>query len=609
MLSVDTVNPPYEALLRVARARGGHDEALFGRLEARFIPTACQSRELRLDAEAAMAERAQRPQLHTSYSMLDALRAYVEGNARGLAFVEAGPDGIVVVPVQVDELRVPFRDDARRLTLAWSDLIPPAEPAMDEDERALHLAGGYGPLTMTARELASVLEERLRPILAVNAHTPEIRVVLLNRVPGWPVSALLLQAIESRCPWSYEIVIDPEDVRPLDEIVDDRLADAPIRFDYDLVRVVVDPVTRVVKADTYPLFPQGATRKSSKPKNVSILVHNSCRGQVQLVVVATRTPAPPLLSRPVVFSATLPELSAGDACNLTIRLDRPGKLAFPGRLPTPTPLSLADVVADLPPTDGGGGGRPAKLDLVFIVDLIDYAKQSGADELVAQRKAFVKETVAALRSSYDGPDALRVALLGVTDDLHVDYERKVLEQQGSRPKVQRTDFTTPTRMLEALDAAKSFNHPAQDYPCALDEAIESVEDLHWRQAISRRCVVIVTSRPPHPEQQGAHRLIPSSTDKDWREVFGDVRRHRELRILLLQCPTSWRRETPRGVVELELPRVVTEYAETCWEVLSPDGRFELEDTTPDALAAKIDDAPPRGASSIRLPVIVQAVAG
>lgn len=605
MLAVDTVNPPYEALLRVARARGGHDEALFRRLEARFIPTECQSRDLRLDAEAALAEQAQRPRLHSPYTMADALKAYVEGRARGLAFVEAGPDGVAVVPVQLDDLGVPSRDDAKKMTFAWSALIPPADPEMDDDERALQLAGGFGPLTMTPNELASVLEERLRPILTVTAHTSELRVVLLNRLRAWPVSALLLKAIESRCTWSYEHLIEPEDVSSLDETVDDLLADAPIRFDYDLVRAMVDPATGAVKAVAHNLFPQGATRNTSKTRNEPIVAHYSCRGPVQLVVVATRTPAPPLVNRPVVFSGTLPELSANDSCNLTIRLDRPGQLAFSGRItPTPTPLSTSDIIRELPPSVGGrAGGRPANLDLVFMVDLI------GADELVAQRKAFVKETVAALKASYDGPGALRVALLGVTDELHVDYERRVMEHERYLPKVQRTDFTTPERMLEALDAAKSLNHPAQDYPCALDEAIESVEDLHWRQSLSRRSVVIVTSRPPHPEQQGTHRLIPSPTDQDWQAVFEDVRRRRELRVLLVQCPTSWRRETPRGVVALELPRVVTEYTEACWKVLGPDGRFMLEDTAPDALAAEIDDARGAQSPSIRLPVIVQAVAG
>src|SRR5689334_2272293 len=98
MVAVETMNPTYESLLRVARVRGGHDEALFRRLEERFVPERERSAERRRQAEAVVAGEATPAPVFGFDPAIDSLNALVVGLAESCLFVEVGPDHVVVLP-------------------------------------------------------------------------------------------------------------------------------------------------------------------------------------------------------------------------------------------------------------------------------------------------------------------------------------------------------------------------------------------------------------------------------------------------------------------------------------------------------------------------------
>jgi hypothetical protein len=279
---------------------------------------------------------------------------------------------------------------------------------------------------------------------------------------------------------------------------------------YALVAAEVDPFSGAVEKITRQVFRRGqalprAAIDREASTSVQVMAHAATREPVYIAVVAT--PNGDLREASLVTLTTLP-LPPLKPTRVTVYLDPSGDVSLSAEPPPqPTAATLESILSAVPDQVDVIGR--ASLDFVCVVDLAGQM-----EGFVEWRLHFARKLVEALSSVFPLPGALRTALVGCSDVVHVRAEELSARDLG--PSVDVVPFGLPDAVLDEMHRFRSLTHPAQDFPIALEEALDRVQRIQdWRDG-SSHVVVTIASRPPHPFRPGEHRLLPSPARIDWR---------------------------------------------------------------------------------------------
>lgn len=96
-----------------------------------------------------------------------------------------------------------------------------------------------------------------------------------------------------------------------------------------------------------------------------------------------------------------------------------------------------------------------------------------------------------------------------------------------------------------------------NFEAAFEDALEVLYRIGWGRS-SRRVVVVVGSRPPHPIVREPYCLgqLACPLQYDWRVLLTGLRSYYRLNLISIVCPLYWPADN--------LPPYAEEYADSCW---------------------------------------------
>ncbi|HLK79683.1 MAG TPA: hypothetical protein VKU77_39290 [Streptosporangiaceae bacterium] len=597
-------------LRAAARAAGpveDRDLALLARLAglARCGPPSPEQIEravAEVDAADALVAR-------TSAGIGFALNRLVAGQTEAIAFVEIGADSVGVQILVADPLGVPARRSGD--SLPWTGLLPRLPPD-DDDLRRLRMAGGIGsvpadggpgPRPATPAALIAVMDEAIKPALAIlmaAAAASRLDTVLVRRTYRWPVlDAAIMRARLIIRPVA-EIVV-PAGTGDLATVVDDVAARAPLRYGYDLVLVDVDAGNGAVTVKPHKLFSAGAAALPGARPAVRIdvaAVPGHAASRLALPIVARRgivTDYRDLAAladrRPLVQMAAMDGATA-ETAKMKVTLLRPGQVtvqAGAGLLAPAAPLAdWPGLISGLPPrvspAEAPGSRR---LDLVLLVEL------GGTEEAVAARVRLAQDVVDVLaRAARDaaGPEpSVKVAAVGYRD--HFGKHRvDVVGQPDAEHQALVVGFplVRPARAASAFRRAERWQAvPVRDYHAApIEDALQVIIGSQWEwQAQARHVLLVIGGRPPHPARAGpsGDAMLPCPHRFSWTGTLGRLRAAQAV-----ECVAVLDRPATPG------------YAEQAWQELGAQGSYPAGTVTAGQLGRMAGLAPRTEAAAICL---------
>lgn len=573
------------ALLAVTRALAGGDPRYLEMLQARFLPhvpvqdPAWLPIRHTFDAEAAAFES--EALFATSRPVEDTVRDIALGELDQALFVHLRSGSISVFAVRPDVVGAPEISDNQVNEESWRTLVPdlPA-PAVDQ---SVALAAGDATRGVTQKVIDVHIHALLRR-LGVTDFPPRARLVLLTDLFDWRVYDFVAAALASfvGSPSMVEATA-PAGLTSSREILDEAISNAPLRYEYALLTANVDPISQAVRLESFPLFYRETSRSYGSVKDVQIVAPPSTRDALNIAVVARQGAR---LEDSILVAGVSAALPAGDSCRLWIELEGPGRVAFPNPPVQLSPLraGLSDILAGVPLKLNGQ--RAASLDLVCILDLI------GPEESVRARMTMVVDLITLIEQHYHVEGSLRVGLLAYSDMIHVHAE---LEQSRIDKPLHKIELGRPEMVVRAFERLQPFDHPARDFPGALDLAVAELSKFRWR-ANSQHSVFTVAAHPPHPHMQGHHRLVPSTSALNWKELWLAVNDSLQLRSVLAVDQPAW----PRP-----LSSAVSDYLNDCWATLGRTYRTDLGGAGVDVFAEELDPSLIEGGGSLQLPLLAR----
>jgi hypothetical protein len=344
----------------------------------------------------------------------------------------------------------------------------------------LVLAGGIGN---RARRIEDELDAD--PDLLARAVGAADEVLVLQRLPGWPLPAELVHAHPSVHPvGASEPVLD-------DDLVTKLIARTPLRHGYQLVLIDLDAHGSTMPV-AHPLFAAGAVATRRAVVTVPVVAPAAAGQPVVVAVVAGPDGTPPRQCRPVAITRC--QLVAGQPHALAFRLDGPGRVTLTqpahSRLDARTAETWPDLLDDIPARYQPDANA---VDVVFGIEL------GGSQHELDRRRDLVVAVIRFIEGNHPDPDAVRVGIIGYRE--HQGQQRQnVLEvSQLGQPAVGR-EFAAN---LVRCPMIEPWNAPVED---ALSMARRW---MSWRPRPVARRFVLVGARPPYPPVDGSVARCPN----------------------------------------------------------------------------------------------------
>ncbi|WP_267242137.1 hypothetical protein [Streptomyces sp. PR69] len=525
--------------------------------------------------------------LSGAVSLLTALAA---GEIDAVCFLGVSPAGLAMEEVGRDDRGVLGPHDDRAAFLDWREAVPwLRHPA---PERQFLLAGGIGaaaPYGLRGVPAASdtawespvghAVREGIQGLLAARGHGREIPLVAVDAAPGWRWPRHALTLLEQYAPPSATLTVPPDDPRlhsdprPLTALVTAACRRVPLRYGYALLTRPPDRQTATgPAARALLLFPCGTLLPDSGelPVKVPLLASPQQDGSLfALPVVVARGPHPRRMS---VLHTARTRLEPGRRTTVTVLLDASGAVRFEG----PEPLASAgpdgDAAFDFdertlleqPPALTPQPEPPA--DLLVLLEL------GGSGDDFARRTGFLQTVLNRLAAVWPDGDALRVGLIGYADHAF----RTVGRTRASEAPLLFWGSGTAREAAHALPEFPPCG-VADDFGAPLEEALQAAASPDCWRTGSRRALLVVGRRPPHPPRQGRDQTLPCPAGLDWEALLHHLRQRLGLRVIAVRDP---RPDLPGRPVRPP----TGERIERFWEELGRQGRFTLGRHDPDDVA-------------------------
>ncbi|WP_240136053.1 hypothetical protein [Streptomyces sp. MUM 178J] len=528
--------------------------------------------------------------LSGAVSLLTALAA---GEVDAVCFFGVSPAGLAMEEVGRDDRGALGPRDDRAAFLDWRQAVPwLRHPA---PERQFLLAGGIGadapygvrgvPGTSdTAWEtpVRHAVHEGLQGLLAAREHGRDIPLVAVDAAPGWRWPRHALTLLDRCAPPSATLTLRPGDPRlhddprlhgdrrPLAGVVTAACRRVPLRYGYALLTRPPDQAAEGPAARARLLFPCGTRLPDSGelPVKVPLLASPDQDATLfALPVVVARGPHPRRWS---VLRTAQTRLEPGRRTTVTVLLDASGAVRFEG------PEPLADPGADvafhfderaLLEQSPAPIPRPEPLsDLMVLLEL------GGEADDFARRTGFLQAVLNRLAAVWPHGDALRVGLIGYADHAFRTVGRN---RTGEAPLL----FWGSGTAREAAHALPGFSHcgVADDFGAPMEEALQAAGSTGYWRTGSRRALLVVGRRPPHPPRQGRDQTLPCPAGLDWEAHLHHLRQRLGLRVIAVRDPLP-------GLPGRPVRPPTGERIERFWEELGRQGRFTLDRHTPDDVA-------------------------
>jgi hypothetical protein len=488
----------------------------------------------------------------------DALRRLIDGAVEELVFLHLGPDGIAGTVVNADDLGAPRI--AARMLFNWNELV--AGLAIAAPLRAFQLAGGQGHTTF---DWAAFEQGVDRTLATVVDRTCSQAIVVLEAIPGWRVSMVTLDRLGQLMPQSLHVESDwPVD--GADHHLAQLLANAPLRYPYELAFANLDPRTGIVQITSHVLFQPGTSAQQGAKARVRAIAP-AISGAVTLAVVVRLQDAP---ERWRLVGMGALNARPNEQFVIEVTLDGPGQVHFTA------PSGVRDlheswdqVVRNVPRQVNL---HTAQTDLVVALEL------GGSSERVMPRLQRAHELVERLIHVAGG--TLRVGLIGYADHPMTVRDGRPVEPDAP---VQMLGLGDPDTAMAALGQWEP-HALHDDFAAPLEDALFALRGMRWRSA-SRRFLVLFASRPPHPWSQLHDRAQPCthSPRLDWELQYATRVELDRVHCVAVTDPPPW--SGRENIIEQSLESRF----ERTWRLLGRHAHFDLESASVAEIASVIAD--------------------
>jgi hypothetical protein len=209
-----------------------------------------------------------------------------------------------------------------------------------------------------------------------------------------------------------------------------------------------------------------------------------------------------------------------------------------------------------------------QVDLVFILDTIC---SSG---IFRVRQNYIKNLLNAVKTNFPPGGRLRLGAIAYR------ASKRASKDPNSFEGFQLSDSTGD--VMNFLKAKRPTE--GRNFEAAVEEALEALYRFGWARA-SRRFVVAVGSRPPHPLIREPYCVgqLPSPPKYDWRVLLTGLRNYYRLNFISVVCPIYWPAD--------DQPDYAEEYAVNCWREIGYTATFKFNPANYAAVAGLITKSP------------------
>jgi hypothetical protein len=227
-----------------------------------------------------------------------------------------------------------------------------------------------------------------------------------------------------------------------------------------------------------------------------------------------------------------------------------------------SPLSSADIptLRQYP--------EARQIDLVFILDTI------CSDEIFRARQNYIKKLLNAVKTNLPLGSRLRLGAVAYR------ASKREPKDPSSFEGFQLSDSTGD--VMNFLKAKRPTN--GTNFEAAVEEVLEALYRFGWARA-SRRFVVAVGNRPPHPliREPNCVGQLPSPPKYDWRVLLTGLRSYYRINFISVVCQTYWPAD--------DQPSYAEEYVVNCWREIGYTATFKFKPANYAAVAGLITKAP------------------
>lgn len=445
----------------------------------------------------------------------------------------------------------------------WNTFAGEADRTFGRIPRLFDLATGKIKAEEFDRTLGQVLARGLRRL--PESQAGDAPLVIAVRAAGW---SCLEQAVERLAPRTALLRLRLPAGWP--DSPDDLLAPTPLRRTLWFAAVRVRPSTGAVQLVRQPLFWAGSTASvpgrgsAEQLAEVRVGVHPDDREQPHACAVVVTGPTEDAPADWHAVRADHVVLPAGGQATLRYQLDGPGRvrLLYEGGQ-WPESIAWTSIVDRLPRRLA----PPRPVDLVLAVETAVRRRQGAAQLAARVRRA--QAVVEAVRDGTRHPESLRVALIGYRD--HVP-----LAGPGDVTPIQyRTGFCPASSALRILEewTPSPLHH---DFATGLEHVPYELDARQgWWRPGSRRALIVVGSRPPHPygrPPQAVRRRAPVRVcpDRlDWLTALQRLRHEQQLVCLAVVDEPDW--------MDDDGEPFVARWARQAWAYVGAQGCFDAQE--------------------------------
>jgi hypothetical protein len=224
------------------------------------------------------------------------------------------------------------------------------------------------------------------------------------------------------------------------------------------------------------------------------------------------------------------------------------------------------------------------LDLVIVIDTM------ADPDTLKERCVFAKQTLDHLYTVLAQPDLLRVSIIG-----YGDHELVFGFQNPNRPEIEQVILWDPREMTERfLDKLRPTPLDESDFESGLDEALDTINKLSWRDQ-ARRAILTIGNRPPHPHTPEHLYQLGSIKRLDWKTIIHTIQTQIKAESLVIICPLLWPGSNK--------PTYAEEYADQFWEALGYTACVQFDYAEAEDIANRLANQPTDNTLPLRLPVI------
>lgn len=209
-----------------------------------------------------------------------------------------------------------------------------------------------------------------------------------------------------------------------------------------------------------------------------------------------------------------------------------------------------------------------QIDLVFILDTI------CSNGIFRARQSYIKNLLNAVKNSLQPGGRLRLGAIAYR------ASRRGSKDPSSFEGFQLSDSADD--VMNFLKAKRPTD--GRNFEAAVEEVLEALYRFGWARA-SRRFVVAVGNRPPHPliREPNCVGQLTSPPRYDWRVLLTGLRSYYRINFISVVCKVHWPAD--------DQPDYAEEYAINCWREIGYTATFKFNPANYAAVAGLITKAP------------------